>query len=156
MQHNSEATCWTCSQLQSLKNQPKCGTECSKSSANYETFAGGWSSAPDPDEQRSLQRSSGVAFPADANCPCTRESFLRLCAVCWSGGPPDILSVYLLVACTSSPKVFQPLTPLISAIHVIVLQLWATSNLTRPICSHDMLFSVFSFDRLHFPQYIPI
>jgi len=56
------------SQLQSLKNQPKCGTGCSKSSA-----------------KRSLQRSPGLAFPADANCFRIRESSVRLCSVCWGG-----------------------------------------------------------------------
>jgi len=49
--------------------------KCSKSLANYETFAGGWGSAPDHDEQSSLQRSPWLAFLADADCPHTKVPY---------------------------------------------------------------------------------
>jgi len=100
-----------CNSVAVLKNQTKCGTEMRQNAQNRLQITKPSLAAGVPPQTLINRGAYNVfqdcmAFPADADCSRTRESFLHLCSVCWGGRLPDILSVYLLAACTLSPQSF--------------------------------------------------
>jgi len=104
-----KSTCWTCSQLQSLKiNQNVAQNAENRLQITKHLLAAG---AP---PQTLMNTGAYNVFPDSLFWlpPHQRKFPTPMLSTCWGGGLPDILSVHLLAACTSSPKVFQPLTPL--------------------------------------------